>query len=123
MDPIRRTLVFVAAAGAATTAGAFGFFTPKDGLSVALGAALGTLNLWLLAKVGRAMVDTGNKGWAVIGGLKFVALLAIMGFLFRRNVVGALPLLAGFGCLPVGIFLAQLTAPLTDKDGAGADGA
>ncbi len=122
MASVARALAFVAASGAVVAVGAFALFSPRDGVSATLGAGLGTLNLWLLTKIAKAALDTGNKGWAVIGGLKLVGLLAIMGFLFKKNVVGALPLLAGLGSLPVGIFLAQLTASTRDED-RGAHGA
>lgn len=79
---------------------------------VAVGAALAAANLWLLARIVRVFLGGGERraSWSALALFKFSALLALVYLLLRTGAVGVLPLVIGYGALPVGIVLSQLRA-------------
>jgi ATP synthase I chain len=77
--------------------------------SLAVGAALGTANLWLISRGVRAMLGDGpGRPWKLAFVLKFSVAIAGLYLLFARGLVQGLPLLLGLLALPVGILLSQL---------------
>ena len=79
--------------------------------SVALGAALATLNLWAFSRIGGALVS-GRQGraasWASLGVFKLVALMVGVYMLIDYDLVEPIPLMVGYAALPGGITLATL---------------
>ena len=110
-DAIRRALRFVGASGAGLAVLGAMIWGVRGALSVGVGSVVAVLNLIVLAWVGRALVDNRSRGWLVIALLKMGALFGGVGWLFHRDVVGALPFVVGYASLMVGIFLAQITTP------------
>ena len=107
---MRTTLRTVALVGIALTLGALVTFGPGTALSVAVGAAIAAFNLWALARVVAGLLPAtpegarrNGAGWALVALLKMLGLVAIVWLLMRHGVVSPLPMLAGFGALPIGI--------------------
>jgi hypothetical protein len=117
---MRASIVAVAVAGVALTGGALLVFGLSTALSVGLGAAIATANLWVLAKIvaallpdgtGAAGAGRGNAGaWGVVAALKVLALVAGVWLLMRHGVVSPMPLMVGFGSLPIGIAIGSLVS-------------
>lgn len=121
MDPgdhgLRRALRAVIAVGAvATVLAALGWGARPAG-SVLAGAVLAAANLWSLGRVvGPMLVASAGNGagaarYGVLAGLKILALFGGMWLLMARGWVAPLPLLVGYGALPLGIAMASLLAP------------
>jgi hypothetical protein len=105
---LRATLWAVASCGAVLTL-ASPFVLGQSGvLGVALGSVIATLNLWALARVVRALLTGASLPWVVLGGLKLLGLLALVGLLIKLGVTTLLPLGFGYAALPLGIVLSQL---------------
>lgn len=81
--------------------------------SAALGAAVAAANLWVIALVVRGMLGQkkSNVPWSLVAVLKMAALFGGLYLLLRGGWVSLLPLLAGYGALPLGIVAGQLGAP------------
>jgi hypothetical protein len=135
LDPrMRRVLAGVAASGGVLTLGALAFAGVGVAFSVSVGAGLALGNLWALARIVVALLPdesaaaAGEKGsaggggappsktgartssWAVLGVLKMVALMAVVWLLMRYGVVSPLPMVVGFGALPIGIAIGSLVS-------------
>ena len=106
---LRRAIGFVGACGAILVVGAGIVGSLSTVVSVLVGVATAALNLIVLAWLVRSMLEAKTKGWMAVAVLKMAGLFVGVGFLLRRDVVGALPFLVGFGSLVVGIVLAQVT--------------
>lgn len=82
----------------------------RTALGVLVGGVLAVVNLWVFKRVGQAYLaekGASRAKWGLIGAFKFVALVVGVGLLVRHDVVGAIPLLVGYGALPVGIPLSN----------------
>src|SRR5262249_16047207 len=79
-------------------------------VGVALGAAIATFNLWALGRIVRAFMNGAGLPWVLLGALKLVGLLIVIGAVLKLRLTGVIPLAVGYGALPVGIVLAQLGA-------------
>ena len=110
----------VAGVGLVMTVGALALFSWRDALWVLAGAAVATLNLWVFGHIGRALLNDSPRRqlWGVVGGLKFLALLAGVYLLLRSQLDQVIAFAAGYAALPLGITLATLVRP-TDEDDAG----
>jgi hypothetical protein len=119
---MRRTLGAVAVAGGVLTLGALAFFGASTAFSVAMGAVIAVGNLWILARVigallpgedeaeGEATASQSRSGWSLVAILKLFGLVAVVWLLMRHGVVSPLPMLVGFGSLPIGIALGTLVS-------------
>jgi hypothetical protein len=119
---LRASLVSVALTGATFALAALALFGLSAAASVAVGAGLATVNLWALARIVAALLPdeaggpTGTTGasgavaWALLGIVKMFALFAVVWLLMRHGVVSALPMLVGFGALPIGIAIGSLVS-------------
>ncbi len=91
----------------------------RTAVGVLCGGVLAVVNLWVFKRVGQAfLAETGASRamWGLLGAFKFVALMVGVGLLLRHDVVGAIPLIVGYGALPVGITLSNfLAARLRDE--------
>jgi hypothetical protein len=118
-DPrLRTAIATVAVAGGALSAAALVFFGPAPALSVAVGAGIAAGNLWALARIVvallpaevRAAQKQSRAGWALVAMLKMLGLVAAVWLLMRHGVVSPLPMLVGFGALPIGIAIGSLVS-------------
>jgi hypothetical protein len=101
----------IAITGVVFAGTAAALFGARTALSVALGAALATANLWILARIVRAvLLGSRREGatYALIAVLKLAALFGGVYLLVNSSIADILPLALGFGALPFGIVLAQL---------------
>ena len=128
---MRRSLWAVALTGAVLTVAAVLFAGPSTGLSVAVGAAIATGNLWALARIFAAILPSGEDaaegarsqsraGWSLVAILKLFALIGAVWLLMKHDLVSPLAMLVGFGSLPIGIALGSLvsdrSAPRDSQD-------
>ncbi len=116
---LRISLVAVAVSGAVLTFCALLASGVSAALSVGMGALLATGNLWVLARIVAALLPdeqsapeaTKNRGgWALLAVLKMVGLLGAAWLLMRHGVVSPLPMLIGFGSLPIGIAIGSIVS-------------
>jgi hypothetical protein len=118
-DPrLGASLKAVAIAGATLTLGGVAVAGPIPAISVAFGAAIAVINLWVLARVVAALLprDAGvaraqsRAGWALVAALKMAGLFAVLWVALSRGLVSPLAKLAGFGALPIGIAIGSLVS-------------
>jgi hypothetical protein len=129
---MRASLVGVAVSGAVLGALAAAFAGAAAAWSVVAGAGLATANLWALARVvvallpaepdsedenrqvaaaGQARPDPREaRAWGSVAMLKTVGLLLVAWGILRYRVAAPLPLLVGFGALPIGIAIAAVVS-------------
>lgn len=106
--------------------GAFGIFlslgsiavfdTWRDTWSVAAGACIALSNFWMTAYLVRGFVDPVGVRlpWALVATVKLVFVLGGVYVLLQREVLTLLPMVVGFGALPLGIVFGQ-TRPVPNK--------
>lgn len=112
---MRTSIATVAVVGLAFTLVALLVFGPLTAFSVAVGAAIAAGNLWALARIIAALMPgegapSNGAAWALLGVLKMFALVVVVWLLMRHGVVSALPMMAGFGALPIGIAIGSLVS-------------
>lgn len=105
---LRTTLWAVALSGAVLTLAAPFVLGRAGVLGVALGSLIAVLNLWVLARVVRALLGGAGLPWVVLGGFKLLGLLALVGLILKLGIAPLLPLGFGYAALPLGIVLSQL---------------
>lgn len=125
---LRTSIRAVAIAGAALVLFTLAFAGFGAAVSVAVGAGLAAGNLWLLAKIVSSLLPDDRRGaeaqsragWALVAVLKMFGLLAFAWLLMRHGIVSPLPMLIGFGALPIGIAIGSLVSdrsPPKSNDG------
>ncbi len=115
---MRTSIRAVAIAGVVLSACGLVFGGVLAGLSVAAGATLAAGNLWLLARIVSELLPSdqagaeaqSRAGWALVAVLKMVGLLGAAWLLMRHGIVQPLPMLIGFGALPIGIAIGALVS-------------
>jgi hypothetical protein len=123
---MRASLAAVAVTGGVLALAALALFGVSAGFSVAVGAGLAVANLWALARIVQALLPEGESGrtapggsgagaWAILGVVKMFALFAVVWFLMHQGIVSALPMLVGFGALPIGIAIGSLVSHRGDR--------
>ncbi len=123
-DRIRTALRAVAVCGAVMSVGALPLFGVRAAISVALGAALATANLWALARILSALLPATSEGaraqskagWALLAALKMIGLFVVVWLMLRSGAVSALAMLVGYGSLPIGIAIGSLVSDRTGAD-------
>lgn len=123
---MRTTIVTVGVVGAGTSLAALVVFGPRLAFSVAIGAALALSNLWALARIMAPMFQSsppaGSRGAQVLLVVpKMLGLVAIAWLLMRQGVVSPMPMLVGFGSLPIGIVIGSLVSDRSAPGQAGKD--
>jgi hypothetical protein len=103
---MQRTHKAVATVGGVLSVVALSFFGGKVGVGVFAGAVVASLNLLVLSRTVRNVVDGGQASWAAIAVLKFLTLMAVTYGLLKNHLVDPMGLAFGFGALPFGIVLA-----------------
>jgi hypothetical protein len=103
-------LACVALIGAALAFVGGAIFGLRVGFGIATGATLGLLNLYVIARIVRAFLGSSSHRafWTIVTLLKFSGLFALVYFLLDSEAIGVLPLVAGYGALPLGIVVGQL---------------
>ena len=122
---LRTSIRAVAVAGAALVLFALALAGPGAAVSVAAGAALAAGNLWLLARIVSSLLPgdrvgaeaQSRAGWALVAVLKMFGLLALAWLLMRHGIVSPLPMLIGFGALPIGIAIGSLVSDRSQPPG------
>lgn len=99
------------ASGAVLALSGLSFFGSAALTGIFVGALIASLNLEILSRSVRSMVEGRRGGWAGIAVLKFVGLLAVTYVLIDRGYVEPLFLAVGFSALPSGILLSGTLAP------------
>jgi hypothetical protein len=101
------SVVLVGASGALLAAIVAGW---RSMLSLSAGALLAFVHLWLISLVvrGRAGQLNPNVPWGLVGVLKFILLFGLVYGLVKSQWVQVLPLIIGYGALPLGIVAAQM---------------
>jgi hypothetical protein len=108
-DPsLSAAYVCVAASGVMLLIGSAICFGQRPLAGVALGVVLAVSNLWVLERVVRVYLEAERGRWAAMALVKSTALFATVGLLVKTGAIDVLPLVAGFGALPVGVVLAGL---------------
>jgi hypothetical protein len=108
-DPsLSAAYVCVAASGVMLLTASAAYFGPRPSAGVALGVVLAVSNLWVLERVVRVYLMSEGGRWALMALVKSTALFAVVGLLLKTGAIDVLPLVAGFGALPVGVVLAGL---------------
>jgi dipeptide/tripeptide permease len=125
--------------GAIFTVAAAGLYGARAALSVAVGAGIAVANLLMLRAIIRALIrgpeeppkdsagdepdekssqdhaEIGRRGgvaWAVFAVLKIFLLFGGVWILLTRGLVAPIPLVVGYGVLPLGIAAASLWSSL-----------
>lgn len=88
----------------------------RDTWSVAAGAGIALSNFWMTAYLVRGFVDPAavRLPWALVGTVKLLFVLGAVYVLLQREVLNLLPMVVGFGALPLGIVFGQ-TRPAPNK--------
>jgi hypothetical protein len=115
---LRMSIRAVGATGGVLALCALAFAGLEAAVSVAAGAALAAGNLWLLARIVTSLLpddrpgaeSQSRAGWALVAVLKMFGLLALAWLLMRHGIVSPLPMLVGFGALPIGIAIGSLVS-------------
>ena len=126
---MRRCLAGVAISGAVLAVGALAVANLWSGFSVAVGAAVATANLWVLARIVHALLPNdaagaraqSRAGWALVAALKMVGLVGVVWLLMRHGVVSPVPMMVGLGALPIGIAIGSLVSDRTAEDAVPGD--
>ena len=111
-----------AALGAALTLAALAFFGTRSAMSVFVGAAIAVGNLIALRAIIRALLPPADSeptpkspgaagAWAIFAVLKMLILFGGVWILLTRGMVDPMPLVVGYGVLPLGITASALFPP------------
>lgn len=120
-ERLRRTFLAVLAVAVVFTASAALEYGRDSAFSVAVGAVFALANLYVLSQIVLTLaVPTGESpasagfSWAVITVGKIMVLFGGLWALMTWRVVSPIPLVAGYGSLPIGI---AFGAVVSDKTG------
>jgi len=101
-----------------TAVAAYGW-TARTAWSVAAGGAIAAVNLWIIARIvvhlmpkeeGEEPPASAKGTWAILALLKLIALFGGVYFLMSRHLVDPIPLVVGFGSLPIGIAIGSVVS-------------
>ncbi|HEX3344545.1 MAG TPA: ATP synthase subunit I [Polyangiaceae bacterium] len=126
---MRRCLAGVALTGAAMAAGALAVAGASSAFSVAVGGAVATANLWVLARIVHALLPRSapgaraqsRAGWVLVAAVKMVVLVGGVWLLMRHGVVEPVSMMVGFGALPIGIAIGSLVSDRNAPEAAPCD--
>jgi hypothetical protein len=115
---MRTSIAAVALVGAGFALLALVVFGMSTAFSVAIGAAIAAANLWALARIIAALLpddaqsarSQSKAAWALLAVLKMFGLVVAVWLLMRHGVVSPLPMVVGFGSLPIGIAIGSLVS-------------
>lgn len=115
---MRTSIAAVALVGLGFALVALVVFGVSIAFSVAVGGAIAAGNLWALARIIAALLpddaqsarSQSKAGWALLAVLKMFGLVVAVWLLMRHGVVSPLPMMVGFGSLPIGIAIGSLVS-------------
>jgi hypothetical protein len=92
--------------------------TWRTPLSVAAGSVIALLNFWMTAYLVRGFVApvAMRVPWPLIATVKLVFVLGVVYVLLQRQVLSLLPMVVGFGALPLGIVFGQTRPRSADEE-------
>jgi hypothetical protein len=96
----------VAGSGTLLLVGSSSFFGVRTAAAVALGVVLAVSNLWVLERFVRVYLASERGRWAGIAVLKAAVLFGLVALLVKSGTVDVVPLVFGFGALPLGVVIA-----------------
>lgn len=88
--------------------GAAVLFGARAAASVAVGVVLAVSNLWVLERLVRVYLSSERGKWAVVALVKAAVLFGTVAMLVKTGTVEVLPLVVGFGALPLGVTIGGL---------------
>ena len=98
--------VSVAVSGAVLLVGAGVSFGARTSAAVALGVVIALSNLWVVERLVRLTLENAGGRWAVIALVKATVLFGLVALLVKTGAVDVLPLVVGFGAMPLGVVVA-----------------
>jgi hypothetical protein len=98
--------VGVAVSGALLLVGSGILLGVRAMAAVALGVVLAVSNLWVLERFVRVYLASERGRWAGIALLKAAVLFGLVALLVKSGAVDVVPLVFGFGALPLGVVIA-----------------
>lgn len=107
---LRAALWSIVLTGALLTAASPFVLGRQGAIGVALGAAIAAFNLWALGRIVRAFMNGAGLPWVLLAALKLVGLLVVIALVLHLGITTVVPLAVGYGALPVGIVVAQLSS-------------
>jgi len=104
-----RPLFAVAAIGIALALGGLVIGGSRAALSVGVGAALATANLWVFTRFGTAFFARRgiNAPWGLLAILKLIVLFGAVAQVLRSEFASPVAFLVGYLALPIGIVVSQ----------------
>lgn len=113
-DDILRSAFAAALLGAAFALGALGAYGARAAWSVLVGTGIAVANLLAMRVILRALVKVPAEGepspspgkslvWGLLAVLKILLFFGGVWFLLTRRLVDPMPLVVGYGTLPLGI--------------------
>lgn len=121
-DGIARSVKAAAILGAAFSLAALGLYGARAACSVLVGAAIAIVNLVTMRAIVRALVRVpkehegaerrGGVAWGLFAALKMLLLFGGIWILLTRQLVDPMPLVVGYGVLPLGIAASALWSSL-----------
>ena len=129
MDARLRAALVTVVVSASVFAGVASFaWSLRAALSVAVGGAIATANLYVLARIVASLmpaddgagateprVTGGTRAWGVLALFKMIALFGGVWMLMSHKLVDPMPMLVGFGALPIGIAIGSIVSDRTAK--------
>jgi hypothetical protein len=109
--------VGVAVSGGLLLVGSGSLFGVRAMAAVALGVVIAISNLWTLERFVRVYLASERGRWAGVAILKSAVLFALVALLVKSGAVDVLPLILGFGALPLGVVVAGLWPGLAVREG------
>jgi len=115
---LKRAFVGVAASGVLMSVGSLFVLDLKGSLSVAAGASIALFNFWMTAYLVRGFLFPAGirLPWPLIATVKLLIVLGGVYLLLARELLSLLPLVVGFGALPIGIVFGQTRARAVDTE-------
>jgi len=117
---LQTAFVAVGAAGVVATAVEALAAGQVAAFSAAMGAATALSNLYVLARIVAAVAvpymdarTNGGFAWGVIALGKILVLFGGLWFLMTRHLVDPIPLVVGYGSLPIGIAIGAVVSEKT----------
>lgn len=102
-ESLTAAYVGVAVSGALLLFGAGIWFGARLMGQVSVGVVLALSNLWILQQLVRSYLGSRGGRFALIALAKAAVLFVIVAALLRTGTVTVLPLVCGFGALPLGV--------------------
>jgi hypothetical protein len=115
---IRVAIITVAVLGTLFALVAGTLWSAHAGISAAVGATIAASNLWALARIvgatARPDASKSALAWAMLALVKMLGLFALVWLLVRWGIAQPLPMVLGYGALPIGIAVGSVVSDRTE---------